>query len=393
MRIAIDISSATARRTGIGTYTYELTRELIRFPQHQFVLWFNSLRKEPLEFVQDLPSNVTFRCTQIPGPLLLKSWQYLNAPAIERFVGKVDLFLAPATYMPPQRSGIRAVTIHDLHFLGAPPAGVTRFGGQYLDWVVRNRLRESNLILTNDPLVETQLNENRNAWLGDDGNKKALPLARTIPHGVCEQFRKPACADEIARTKTQLNLPDRFLLHVGANNPRKNLLALLQALDHTTAADFPQLLLAGASPGAGLHETGRRLLLSLTGKQRVRNLGYISADQLGDLYRSATALVFPSIYEGFGLPILEAMACGCPVVCSRSCGALSFLPPDMAEIVNNPADSDELLGAIRQVLTARESGDLRPRITAAQSESMKFTWAKAAAETIAAFEEAFARKA
>ncbi len=106
MRIGIDISSATPGRTGIGTYTYELVRRLVRCRDHDWVLLFNSLRQTPPDLPEFRAPNVKVLRRRLPGPLLLKGWQHLDLPDVESLTGgPVDLFHSPSTYVPPQRRG------------------------------------------------------------------------------------------------------------------------------------------------------------------------------------------------------------------------------------------------------------------------------------------------
>lgn len=364
MRIGIDISSITAMRTGIGCYTYELTRRLLRCEKHQFVLFFNSLRNPLPDFPELHNANVTVRHFRIPGPLLLKSWQYINRPHIEWFVGPVDVFHSPATYVPPQRTGMSVTTVHDLYF-DAKPGDTSWLGGKYLRWVLRNRLSNSEGLIAVSSLTANSLRTS----LGTPH-----PDIAVIAHGIDDRFFAPVEAQQIRAVHNRYAIPDRYILHVGTHEPRKNIETLVKAHQIATGSSgrtVPPLVLAGA------HGTN-------PGSERVFCPGFVADADLPALYAGAELFVYPSHLEGFGLPVLEAMAQRVPVICSHNVGALEFLPADSA-IVVDPASPPSIADAISRCLEMPM--ETRARMVAATREIVnRMTWDLCAQLTLAYFE-------
>jgi glycosyltransferase involved in cell wall biosynthesis len=170
-----------------------------------------------------------------------------------------------------------------------------------------------------------------------------------------------------------------FVLAVGSINPRKNLSRVVQALELLSVKVPHHLLLAGAS-GWDSDETWR-YIRSSTVSDRVHYLGYVSDAQLNALYRRATAFIYPSLYEGFGLPVLEAMACGCPVVTS-SVSSLPEVAGDAALLVD-PTDVTALADAVLAIV---EEDDLAAELRALGKErSLEFTWDRCAEQVAAIY--------
>jgi alpha-1,3-rhamnosyl/mannosyltransferase len=206
----------------------------------------------------------------------------------------------------------------------------------------------------------------------------------TTPLGV-DQVRfqpAPTAADETLHLR--LGLPPRFLFYLGTLEPRKNLQGLLQAylrIPPPLQREFPLVI-------AGVPGWKRRYFQShldeLAAAGLVRTLGYVAQDDIPALLRAATLLVFPSLYEGFGLPALEAAACGTPVVCSRV-ASLPEVMGDAAEYVD-PTQPESIAEAIVRVL---DDAGLRNRLkVAGQARSQQFSWERCAADTMRAYRAA-----
>lgn len=388
MRIGIDISSVTPQRTGIGNYTYELVRRVVREQSHDFVLLFNSLRQPVPEFPELHLPNVTLRHYRIPGPLLLRLWQWADVPHIEALIGRVDLFHSPATYVPPQRHGARLTTVHDLYFRHALEQ-TDSLGGRYLNWIVEHRLAEMDAVITpahstGSELVETLGGQERWA-LADSQGALGRKRIHVVPLGVDERFFEAPEAKLLQETRRAYQLPERYILHVGTQEPRKNLPCLLEAyaLLCREMSDAPLLVLAGGEAAWGEKPLGR-MVEELGIASRVSCTGYVHHEHLPSLYRMAELFVLPSRMEGFGLPVLEAMASRTAVVCTATVRALEFTPEGAARRVD--ADDAQALGGAMQKLL--ESPERRQAQVEAAFEAVgALSWHSCAQKTLRIYEQ------
>jgi glycosyltransferase involved in cell wall biosynthesis len=374
VRIAIDISSATAARTGIGHYTYELVKRLVTKPRHDYVLVFNSLRQDPPWMARKRRERVEFLRRRFPGPLLLEAWRRLNWPPVESLAGAVDVFHSPATYIPPQRGGAAVTTVHDLHFLDAPGEPRGALAGGYIGWVLGRRLPRMAAVICPSSLTANSLVRHfGDACPGLEGR------VHVIPWGVHTRYFPPLGwkPGESHYHSSVLTRP--YILCMGAEEARKNTAVMLRAyaLLRDRMKDAPDLAIAGAKPPDAV--------LRLAPANGVRLLGYAFGDSLPALYRNASIFVCPSLMEGFGMPILEAMAAGVPVVATRNAGCLEFTGERSAVEVD-PADPEAIADAMERCLT---DDALRAALTTrATAAARALTWDACAERHLAVYESA-----
>ncbi|MGQ9554372.1 MAG: glycosyltransferase family 4 protein [Anaerolineae bacterium] len=275
----------------------------------------------------------------------------------------------PAHVLPPVHPPTAVVTIHDLGYLHYPTAHppVQRL---YLHWSTLWNVRTARVILADSQ-----------ATIYDLSRYLRVPAARTVLAypGVNEAFY-PQPDSRVDEVRRHYRLPSSYLLYVGTIQPRKNVSRLLAA--HALVSEAPPLVLVGAP---GWLSKGILREIEATG-ERVRMLGYVPDDDLPALLTGAQALALPSLYEGFGIPALEAMACGTPVVASRT----SSLPEVVGDcgILVDPLSIDDIARGLELVCHnrefARHLGDCG-RIRARQ-----FTWAACAQAALTAIEKAYA---
>jgi alpha-1,3-rhamnosyl/mannosyltransferase len=202
-----------------------------------------------------------------------------------------------------------------------------------------------------------------------------------VPLAVDTRFA-PQATTEIARVRAKYSLPEKYILSVAINKPHKNLATLIDAWRALSDSECA-LIIAGAWDA-------RYVLRSMPGENRqlgIRFLHNLPDDDLPALYAGAAVFVFPSLYEGFGLPPLEAMACGAPVVCSNA-ASLPEVAGDAALLVN-PRDAGEIVAALRRILSdvsLREQLRGKSLVRAAQ-----FSWARAARETLRVYQDIVGR--
>jgi len=362
MLIGIDASRATvARRTGTEVYSLHLIQELLAIGEgHRFCLYLNDAPQEGL-----LPASV--RCEQrvIPFPRL---WTHVRLSA-EMLAHPPDVLFVPSHVLPlihPRRS---VVTVHDLghrHY----PAAHTRAQRGYLEWSTRYHVRTSAHLIADSGATKDDLVR----LYGAD------PERITVAYlGVDPSLYPVTDPDLLAAVRQRYAIGGPYVLHVGTVQPRKNLSRLIGAF--AAACRKPgvpeglQLVLAGKR--GWLYEDILSRATELGIEDRVHFSGFVDPADLGALYSGATLYCMPSLYEGFCMPVLEAMVCRVPVVCS----SVSSLPEVVgdAALTVDPHDVGELAQAI---VRAVSDPALRGNLVARGVEQVKkFTW-RACAETV-----------
>jgi glycosyltransferase involved in cell wall biosynthesis len=374
MRIGLDGLPLTQLKTGVGTYTFELARALAAQAPHDE---FQLISPKPFylegsgESMARLP-NLTLAYSK-PN-LLGRRWWSLGMPSYIRR-NAIALFHGTNFEVPLRGKCPSVVTIHDLSLLLHSSTHETRA-------VLRGRLRlprmarRATLVITDSEPVRREVCEH----LGVAPEKViAIPLAP-------QPMFTSSPPDIAAEVRKRLGIEDEFLLYAGTIEPRKNLVTLLKAFEEVlqTTPLRPQLVIAGKlgwKPNDGLQNLEKSVF-----KDRIKITGYISDADLCALYSSCRAFVYPSIYEGFGLPPLEAMACGAPVIAS----AVPSVTSDAARVIS-ATDVHALARNITELLTdnqARQSLSLAGREHAA-----KFSWEQTAALTREVYDEALKRAA
>lgn len=368
MRIGIDISSATATRTGIGHYTYELVRHFITRPEHQVVLMFNSLRQEVPWLFRKHRKRVELRHRRIPGPALLFGWKHLDWPPVEVLCGSVDVFHSPSTYIPPQRRGVAVTTVHDLHFLDTPDKPAGALAGTYIAQALQKRLSRVDALICPSQLTADAVTRHFG------GIAPAIERRiHVIPWGVHKRFFRAQTDSNSRIPFLHFGLDSPCILYVGGAEPRKNLPGLIRAHDILCSRmpDAPMLVIAGPNHDASITSQSR------SGKLRV--LKYVYQNELPQLYQTAALFVCPSLLEGFGMPILEAMAAGVPVVSTPDAGCIESTGSDsvLAADTRNP---EALAEAMHRALT--DQALRQSLITRGIEAAGRLTWRECARRTM-----------
>jgi glycosyltransferase involved in cell wall biosynthesis len=375
MRIAIDASSSLPPRTGVGAYTHRLVRALLDLDSiNRYTLFANSLRR-PFAEIGDLrrKPNVSVRRWRVPGPWLHRAWQHLAWPPIESLAGKCDVFHAPATIIPPRRRVPLVVTLHDCYFMRHPER-CHPLGGQYMRRTVPERIRSASAVLCDSEFTRREALE----LLDLDPSR-----ARVVPLGVDHELFRPVL-DEARRdvVRRAWNLPFDFILTVSTLEPRKNVEGALRAMAalRDIMKDPPPLICVGAE-GFQTDEI-HRLVAELNLFNHVVFLGYVPEEDLPAIYSQALLVVLPSHYEGFGLPLVEAMACAAPVLasdieCHRETGGDAALYVD----ARNPHRMAEAMRAI--LLSETHRAELR---SCGPERAAAFSWRETARGTLGVYE-------
>ncbi|MCB0216319.1 MAG: glycosyltransferase family 4 protein [Caldilineae bacterium] len=368
MILGIDASrSFGARPTGTEHYATEVTRRIAERSEHRVRLYF---RQPPVE---PTPERAELRI--LPAPRL---WTHTRLAA-ELWARPPDLVFIPAHVMPVICRPPAVVTVHDLGYERFPSAHPWSRRA-YLRWSTRRHLRHAARLLADSAATRDDLV----ALYGAD------PERIHVVHLAADPDLRPADGAAVDALRTRLGLPlaAPYLLHLGTLQPRKNLGRLLEAIA-SLVADHPtvQLVLAGMPGWSESELPDRARRLGLVG--RVHLPGYLPREDLAALYSGAVGLALPSLYEGFGLTALEAMACGCPVACSDS----SSLPEVVGEAALrfDPLDSQDIARALGRLL---DDAELRDRLRRAGiARAAGFSWDRCAAESLAVLEACLSSQA
>ncbi len=377
MRIGIDYTPAVHQGGGIGRYVRELVRALAALDQETSYLLFIAGPSD--RFARPaLPPNFSLRFSPLSDRWLARLWHRLRLPLpVERFTGPLDLFHATDFVLPPTRPGTRTLlTVHDLSFVRAPETATPALR-RYLNRVVPRSVARADHVLADSQATREDLI----ALYGAPAEKVTV-----LYSGVDARFIPRQEPGERGRLRTRYGLPDApFILSVGTLQPRKNYVRLIRAFHRLTAMGVtwegtpPHLVIAG---GRGwlfdaIFAEGERLGVA----DRVHFPGFIADEDLPALYRSASLFAFPSLYEGFGLPLLEAMACGVPVVASNA----SSLPEVVGEagLLVEPTDVEGMARAMARLLSDRPLREALVR--RGLDQARRFTWSKAAEQLVALY--------
>lgn len=370
MRIGLDGFSLVSPKTGVGHYTFELARELARLtPEHSFELIAPA--PYPESVLPEIDSISNLRGVSVKTNSITARWWAVGLPLYLRR-GRFDLFHGTNYEVPLGNRRRNVITVHDLSVLAYPnlhDPGIVRRARRRLPIMLRNAAR----IITPTAAVKRELCER---FTIDP------EIVSVTPEAPRKSFRR-VDAQQTTEARHRLGLEDNFILFVGTIEPRKNLLTLLHAFQqillHTDHR--PQLVIAG---GAGwLTGEFDRFLADAKFGDRLRLTGYLNDDDLRALYSSCTLFVYPSLYEGFGLPPLEAMACGAPVAAARIAALVETLNGNAH--LFDPTSGDALATTIVQLL---ENDDERQRLAAlGLQRAARFSWQKTARLTLEVYEE------
>ena len=354
-RVGLDGRDLLRKRTGVVNNTVNLARELTATHAADVVVYID----RPVSSADEPPpAGVGLR--EVDAPPLL--WKHVALPAaLAR--DRVDVFHSPTGTLPLITGCKQVVTMHDL-FAAIEPRWFTPRVGWQLRASQSRAARVATRVIAVSECTRSDLVE-----------RYRVPpeRIRVVYNGVDHAHFRPADVDAPALARSY-GVPHPFVLCVGSLMPWRN---------------APRLLRAVARIGYGLLFVGRDIwgtdptarLAARQGWNWARFAGYVPDDQLPALYAAARVFAYPSLYEGFGIPPLEAMACGTPVVASTA-GALPEVLGDAALLVD-PYDEEALTGAIRAA--AQDNGNLRRR---GLERAARFTWQRAAEQTWRVYEEA-----
>jgi glycosyltransferase involved in cell wall biosynthesis len=356
VRIAFDVSPLSHPRTGIGNYVRGSLAGLAEAAagRHELIAFASTRprgRRLIREALADVPVDV--RTLVLPWSHAFRmGWSRLGRPSVERFLGQVDVLHFSDWMVPPQRGGIRSTMVHDLVPLLHPEWVTPRTRSMHGYKLARTA--ECDLVFVNSAYTGRDVEEH----LGVPADR-----IRVAPPGVSAEYSADGERADLGRP---------YVLSLATLEPRKNLATLVEAW-RPLAGEFA-LAVAGA---AGWGEQ------ALPDDPGILKLGFVGAGEVPRLMRGAGVFVYPSLFEGFGMPIVEAMACGVPVVAS-SHASMDEACGDAAVRVD-PVDPEAMSAGIREALERRDE-----LAAAGLAHAVGFTWRRCGEIHLWAFEQAAA---
>lgn len=356
MRIAYTLEQCWQRVPGgTGISAIEVARHLMETPEIELIGVAGRHRHGPTAgFTPPVP------VTTLPlgSPWLYETWTRFRWPLVESVVDNIDLVHGTSIIPPATRKPL-VVTVHDLAFLHHPEF-FTKRGNKVFRRSLKMLVDDAAMVLCSS---EATMHDCRAAGF-DEERLRHVPLGATT-HEVTDVDRR--------RVQATYELPEKFILFVGTLEPRKNLSRLIQAV--SSMRDAPPLLIAGME---GWGEEAPVL------NHEVRFLGFVPAHNLPAIYEACTVFAFPSIFEGYGLPVIEAMAHGAPVVTSR--GISTEEVAGGAAVLVDPLNVDSIVDGIRKAMSSAD--ELRAR---GLERARDASWATTAELTVAAYRDTLER--
>ncbi len=394
MRIGIDcrtiLHPEKGEGAGVGHYTYQLVRHLLKIDKkNTYILFFDrSVQKRRIAKFKQKNALIRFFPFIQYKRLMPQGFSHLlvNA-ALSR--EKLDVFHSPALFLPRSYQGSSVITVHDLCIYKFPEL-TSSVKPLFLKTIIPDTLKEAKKIIAVSSSTAKDLSE-----FFDFSRKKI----EVVFHGLDQRFFKKVGLSKIGKIKQKYGISKNYLLFLGTLEPRKNIIRIIEAYERLRDGLIRiqpaskgvkrgrvfsryQLVLAG-SKGFKFQEIKKKISQSEYKKDIILP-GYIEADDLGPLFSGAKLFIFPSIYEGFGLPISEAMAKGVPVITSNA----SSIPEVTGEaaILVDPYNVAEIAQAIYNLLIDK---NLRKELKQkGQRRAKKFSWEECAKRTLKVYKQA-----
>lgn len=369
VKIAIDVSQIVYQ-TGVSTYTENLVKSLLKIDhKNQYLLFGTSLHHSGKfkKLKRELASspNVSFKFFMFPIRFFEILFNKIRLFPVDKIIGEIDV-LHTSDWIEPKVSSSKIhkiTTIHDMVPYLFPMTLHKR--------ILKNQLRRLKIVKVESAALITPskiAREDTIKFLGIPGEKITV-----IPEAVSNVF-KPQPEEKIIEVLKKFKIKKPFILTVGTQEPRKNIHKLIDAFENIAKERENVTLVLTGKYGWGQ---------ALEIVPNTIQTGFVTKEELICLYASCRVFVYPSLYEGFGLPVLEAMACGAPVITSNN-SAMAEIAQDSAILVN-PRNDMQIKRAIELVLDLNED-DYQKMIRASLDRARQFTWVKTAKETLKVYE-------
>lgn len=372
MKIGIDIRTlGEGKFTGVEVYTSSLLKNLIdNQPNHDYRLFFNSYSQRLPELDFFTENNVEIFGYQLPNRLLNFSFQLLGYPKIDRLLGGVDVFFSPRYLFSAVSSNCPSViTVHDLSFIHYPEFFSIKQRLWHLFISDKSACRRASRIITVSQSTKTDLME-----LFQIPPEKISVIYPGLDHS---QFHPNKNSNQAEILKKTYLLPEEYILYLGTIEPRKNILAVIEGYEmlRKNSPHKPSLVLAGAL--GWLYDKILKKIKTSAYQNDIKLLRFVPEMLKAELYRGAKVFIFPSFFEGFGFPPLEAMACGTPVIAAYNSSFPEVL--GQACLYINPYDAGQIYQALHSIIA--EPALARTLAEKGKAQAKKFDWASASKAT------------
>lgn len=371
MKIGIDVTAALTQGGGIGRYTRELVNALVAVDETNRYQFFSAKPPAVLPVPEPLPraNHVTYRPAPLDERWLYRLWYRLRLPLPVQWVtGRLDLFHSPDFVLPPVNGRIPTLlTVHDLSFIHYPHVFPERLVS-YLNQVVPWSIGRASHILADS---EATRNDLLTIW-------QVPPEKVTVLYsGVHERFLPVTDAQKITAVRQKYHLAEwPYLLSVGTLQPRKNYQMLIRAFA-PLANKVPHHLVISGGKG-WLYDDMMAEVVRQGLADRVHFIGFVDDADLPALYSEASLFVFPSLYEGFGLPLLEAMGCGTAVLTSNS----SSLPEVAGNAAQQLPPDDQSAWTNAMLALLSDPSQRTVLVRAGLNQAKKFSWQESARQLL-----------
>lgn len=382
MKIGIDIRCLTdGKRTGVEEYTINLLENLFELDKkNEYVLFVNSWHESHFdERIFSHFKNVKVRKFNFPNKLLNFCFWYLRWPLVDEMLGGVDIFFMPnINFVALSKKTKLVLTVHDLSFEIFPET----FSAKRRAW--HHFINARGLCKRADQVIAVS-----DSTRVDIINRYKISSHKVtrIYNGIASEIEKLDRNDQkLIEVKEKYHLPFNFIFYLGTVEPRKNIPTIVKAFDQLRSLNHPQLEKYKLVIAGGRGWKIGNIIETMKNAKFTRDIIFTSCitnEDKASVYTLASIFVYPSFFEGFGIPVLEAMRCGVPVVTSN-CSSLPEVV-DRGAIMVDPDKPDELYLAMKELLLDRDLAGKFSQL--GQKQSMRFSWRTSARETFAIFEK------
>ena len=369
MRIAINTLGPSKIKAGIGNYVVNLVKELSKIDnKNEYTIFAN---KDNAEYFTT--NNPNFKTITLPNYTRTRFirilWEQCRLPKLLKQMN-IDILHSPGFIAPLKMTAKSIVTIHDMTFFSHPQYH-TRFKQYYFKKMIPLTVKKANIIIADSENTKKDIHK----YLNTEKSKII-----TIHLGASEDFKKIDRNKAKKFISKKYSIKNKFILFVGMIEPRKNLQRLVDAF---IQIKNPELKIVIVGKKGWQMEEFFKMIKDSKLEDTIIFPGYVPDEDLVKFYNAAEIFVYPSIYEGFGIPVLEALACGCPVITSNTSSMPEITGP-AAKLID-PNDTDDIKKTIQKLLrneqlrqTLGEEGIIQAK---------KFSWQKTAQKTLEAYEK------